>query len=65
MHCSEAVCETRVFGSLIGEVCEPELSDSTEALKFRRIDQIDEQSPLGDGCVDLNDVMNGISVVSR
>jgi hypothetical protein len=48
MHCPEAVSEARMFGPLVGEVCETELSDPTEALEFRRIDQIDEKSSLGD-----------------
>lgn len=65
MHCTETVCESGVFRSLICEIGEPELSYSPESLELRGINEVDEQTPLRGRCVDLNDVVYGISVISR
>lgn len=65
MHRTEAVCESGVFRSLICEIGESELSYSPKSLEFRGINQVDEQTSFRNRCVDLDDVVYGISVISR
>ena len=53
-----------MFGALIGKVCQAELADSPQPLKFNGVDQHFDQFPFGGTVVEPDDVVNRISVIS-
>ncbi len=56
--------ESRVFGTLIGEICEAELADSPKPLKFNGVDQRFDQFTFGGTIVQPDNIMNRISIIS-
>ena len=62
VHRSETVREPRMFGTLIGEMREPELADPAQPLKLGGIDQSDKKPALVGVGFEANDVVNGIPV---
>jgi hypothetical protein len=62
MECTEAMSKSRMLGSLVCEVCEAELTDASQALKFRRIDESRNQLTLRGVSLETNYVVNRVPV---
>lgn len=56
--------KTGVFGGLVREISKPELPYTPKTLELRRIDQVGEKTALGRSCVDADDVVDGVAVIS-
>ena len=64
MQRSQTVCEPRVLGSLVGIQTKAKLLDATQPLKFRRVDQTNQQPAFCAVVAQRDDVMNRIAVDS-
>ena len=54
--------KSRMFGALISVEAETQLLDATETLEFRRVNQLSHETALGRIGIQLDDVVDGISV---
>jgi len=62
MKRTERMCKTRMFRRLICKISETKLSNAAKALKFRRVDQGNEQTPLVRVGIDADDIMYRIAI---
>src|SRR5438132_4290090 len=64
MQRAQAVCEPRVLGPLVGVKPQTELLDAAQPLKFRGVDQANQQPVLGVVIAQRNDIVNRIAIDS-
>ena len=62
MISTEAVCEPRVLGPLIGKMGKTELPNPPQQLELRRIDQTNDQPPVRLIAPDADYIVNRITV---